>query len=464
MSAPILWIVIPGAMAVLLLFLRRWSRLSVLLGVGTALALCGLAAWLNVGVSVHIWRWSFAFTDTLTILGRRLVLDNTSRPALLMIYMVTAFWLGGAPAARAGRQAIPLGLGIVALLTAAFAVDPFLYAALLIEMAVLASVPLLTPPGRPVGRGVLRFLVFQTLGMTLLLFTGWILAGVDANPGDQALTARAATFLGLGFSILLAVIPFQTWIPMLAEEAHPYAASLIYIMLPEMIMLFGLSFIDRYAWLRDSQAMYNYLRLAGVASILVGGWWAASQRNLGRMLGYAVIVEIGFSILAVGTTGGLPLHFALLMPRALGFGVFALALSVLRSRLGGLDIRQLQGAARRMPFAAAGVVIAQFTLAGFPLLAGFPVHLALWEAVAKQHLWVALASALGCAGLVAAGLRSLSILLVSPDNLPWQVDETRLEAALLTIGIAVLLLAGIFSQFYFPALTGLAQGLEHLVP
>lgn len=464
MSAPLIWIIVPGAMAVLLVLISRWERLTVFLGVGLSLILCGLAAWLRIGVILHIWRFTIPFTDTLTVFGRRFVLDDASRPALLIIYLVTAFWLGGATAARAGRLAIPLGLAIVALLTAAFAVDPFLYAALLIEMAVLSSVPLLTPPGGPVGRGVLRFLVFQTLGMMLLLFTGWILAGVDANPNDRALAARAAVFLGLGFALLLAVIPFQTWIPMLAEEAHPYAAGLIFLMLPEMVMLFGLSFFNRYNWLRDSAAVYSYLRIVGVVTILIGGWWAASQRNLGRMLGYAVIVEIGYSLLAVGTTGGLPLHFALLMPRALGFGVFTLALSIIRTQTSGLDIRQVQGIARRRPLAAAGVVVSLFTLAGFPLLAGFPVHLALWEAAGKQSLWIALGSILGCAGLMTAGLRALSVLLASPEDSTWHIGETRQEAILLIVGLVAIVAAGIFSQLYFSALTGLAQGLEQLLP
>ncbi len=464
MTAPIVWIILPGGMAVVLYLIRRWDRLMVFLGVGLSLILCALAAWLHIGVIIRIWRWSIPFTSTLTVFGRRFVLDDASRPALLVIYLVTAFWLGGVPAARLGRMAAPLGLGIVALLTAAFAVDPFLYAALLIEMAVLGSVPLLSLPGRPVGRGVLRFVVYQTLGMMLLLFTGWIMAGVDANPADHALAARAAVFLGLGFALLLAVIPFQTWIPMLAEEAHPYAAGLIYLMLPEMVTLFGLSFLSRYSWLHDSTSLYSYLRIVGVITILFGGWWAAAQRHLGRMLGYAVIVEIGFSLLAVGTATGLPLHFALLMPRALGFGVFTLALSVIRTHTNGLDIRQAQGVARRMPLAAAGVVISLFSLAGFPMLAGFPVHLALWEAVGKQSLWMALGSILGCAGLMTAGLRSLSILLASPSGSPWQMEESRLEGTLLILGLVAVLAAGIFSQLYFPALTSLAQELVNFVP
>ena len=53
MSAPVLWILVPGVMAVVLFFLRRWERLTAFLGVGLALILSGLAAWLNVGVVIR---------------------------------------------------------------------------------------------------------------------------------------------------------------------------------------------------------------------------------------------------------------------------------------------------------------------------------------------------------------------------------------------------------------------------
>jgi formate hydrogenlyase subunit 3/multisubunit Na+/H+ antiporter MnhD subunit len=463
-NSPMLWILLPGLVAVLLYFLRRWRRVTASVGVSIALALCLLAWRLPIGETVQVWRWSFKLSDTLLILGRRFVLDNASRPVLQVIYLVTAFWLGGVLVARAGQLAVPLGLGIVALLTAALAVDPFLYAALLIEMAALVSVPLLVSPGKPVGRGVLRYLTFQTLGMLFLLFTGWLVPGVEANPTNQVLVTRTVIFLGLGFSCLLAVVPFQTWLPMLAEEAHPYAAVLIFIMLPEMVALFGLSFLDHYAWLRQIPLVYGILRLVGVLMVVLSGMWAAFQSNLGRMLSYTVMAEIGYSLLTIVTPGGLPLHFALLLPRALGLGVWALALSVIQSRVNGLDFRQVRGMARQMPVAAVALIAGHFSLAGLPLLAAFPVRLAMWEILGEQYAWAAIWTLLGSAGLLVGGVRTLAVLLMAPDEQNWQVSESRLHILFLGIGVAALLIMGLFPQWSFPVLTELSLGLEYIRP
>ena len=113
----------------------------------------------------------FSVDDTVTILGRPFVLDNRARPAMMITYLIIAFWLGGGTAIRTDRQfnvtfsAVSLGLG--ALLTAALAIQPSLFSILLIETLALTIVPILSPPGKPLQQGVIRFLAFQTIGIKI---------------------------------------------------------------------------------------------------------------------------------------------------------------------------------------------------------------------------------------------------------------------------------------------------------
>jgi hypothetical protein len=215
------WILIPGIVTVIIFLLRRFYRTTVLVGILVA-GLLAVIAWITpIGENITLGPWAFKLDETLSVLGRRFLLVDGDRPMLGMVFLMAAFWFGAAYVTRAGRMFVPLGLAMVALLIAALAVEPFLYAAMLIEMAVLVSVPILLVPGNKIERGIIRFITLQTIGMPFILFTDWMLTGVETSPGDLVLVTRAAGMLGIGFLFLMAIVPFHTWIPMLAKNSHP---------------------------------------------------------------------------------------------------------------------------------------------------------------------------------------------------------------------------------------------------
>jgi len=271
MSTPVLWILVPFVVGVMLFFLRRWYRTTVLIGSLTVIFLAISAYFLPVNELIRLGPLAFKINESFDILGRTLFLSVEDRPLVILIYTLAGFWFSAAFEARAGRMFVPIGLTLVAVWMAALTVEPFLYAALLLELAVLLSIPLLSPPGSPPGRGIIRYLIFQTFGMPFILLTGWLLAGVESSPGNLDLVIQASLLLGFGFLFLLAIVPFHSWLPMVAEQAHPYPAGFIFFFLPLMVSLFGLKFIDQYAWLRQSVALYEALRLGGVLMIVIGG-------------------------------------------------------------------------------------------------------------------------------------------------------------------------------------------------
>jgi multicomponent Na+:H+ antiporter subunit D len=385
---------------------------------------------------------------------------------LALIYGVAAVWFFGTEAAGVAGRFVSLGLAIVALLVGSIAVEPFLFAAPLLEMASLLVIPLLVLPFQPPRRGALRFLIYQTLAMPFILFSGWMLTGVEASPGDIGLTTQSGVMLGLGFAFLLAIFPLYNWIPMLAEEASPYAVGFLLWAIPAFTVIFALGFLDRYAWLRASPQLSTAIQGAGLFMVASAGIFAAFQRHLGRLMGYAAIVGTGLLILAMslGTSSSLEIVFLLLISRGLELAVWSLGISTLKLQAETLRFSAVRGLARAYPFAAAALLLANLSMVGFPLLAGFPSRLALWEALARQSLFDAFWLLIGLLGLLTGAIRSLAVLAMASEGTEWKWNETLTQAVMLGAGMIGLFVMGLFPQLVQPFLSSLPVLFQHIGP
>src|SRR5215208_6292046 len=246
MNAPTIWILFPIGVGILLLFINNQRLLSALGGI-VAVLLSLTAQFFPIELAMNIGGISLKIDSSLTILGRTLLIQPTEGPLLALIYGAVALWFFGAEASKTAARLVPIGFMITGLMIASIAVQPFLYAALFIEMAILLAIPLLTSIYRPPGRGVVRFLIYQTLAMPFILLAGWLLAGVEASPGDLALAVQSTAMLGMGFAFLLAIFPLYNWIPLLLEEISPYTVGFLLWILPTMTIIFGAGFLDRYS-------------------------------------------------------------------------------------------------------------------------------------------------------------------------------------------------------------------------
>jgi len=463
MSAPVLWIALPLVAAAAFLLTRN-QRILAIAGGSLALLLALIALFIPIDQAMQIGNFSLKIAPAIDVLGRRLILVPADGYLLAIFYGLVAMWLFGAEVTSTAHRLVPLGLMVSAFLVASIAVEPFLYAAILIEMAVLLAIPLLLPQNQAPGPGVMRFLIYQTLGMPFILFAGWLLAGVEASPGDLQLAVQSTTILGLGFAFLLAVFPLYTWLPMLAEEVSPYTLGFLFWVLPTITIIFGMGFLDRYAWLRTSEQLSQILTLGGLLMVVTGGLSSAFQRHLGRQMAYAVISETGFSLLALSLPPEKSVEsvFLLIIPRSLALLVWAMSLTRLKEQVEPLRFSAVQGLASSHPVTAAGLVLAHLSVAGFPLLAGFPVRLVLWEGLASQSLTIALWFLIGILGLLTGVTRTLAVLVMSPKGTEWQIQERWGSGILIGIGAMSLFILGIFPQLFRPILANLPAMFEHL--
>src|SRR5690606_6309852 len=132
MTAPILWIAIPFIAGVFILLISS-ERFSAAVG-GTLSAILALIAYfIPIDTALLLGTISIKISPAIQFFGRSFELNTADGFLLAIIYGLASLWFFGTEASGSQSRFVSFGLMIVALLTASIAVEPFLYAALLLE-------------------------------------------------------------------------------------------------------------------------------------------------------------------------------------------------------------------------------------------------------------------------------------------------------------------------------------------
>jgi formate hydrogenlyase subunit 3/multisubunit Na+/H+ antiporter MnhD subunit len=154
--------------------------------------------------------------------------------------------------------------------------------------------------------------------------------------------------------------------------------------------------------------------------------------------------------------------FLLIIPRGLELAVWSLSIAAVKQNAESLRFSAVQGLARAYPIAVAALVLANLSTIGFPLLAGFPPRLALWEELARQSLGNAFWILIGILGLLTGAVRTLAVFVMAPENTPWKLTESWVQSIMLGVGVIGLFVIGLFPQLMQPFLTSLPAMFEHI--
>ena len=280
-----------------------------------------------------------------TVLGRLLVIDEGNRTAVGFLYLIGAFMLGGTWAAAGDRYLPSVGLLTMSVVAASLMIRPFLYAAIFLELAAMGGVLILVAGRFGATKGALRLLTLYSLGMMVLLWAGWMIGTGEITSGAPEQSQRAAAYLAVGFTIFLGIPPFHIWLPSVGEEANPYAMTFVAIIMQSAGLFLMLHFLNQYSWLRENEALFGGIRVAGTVMILFGGAMAIAQKRMGKMMAYALLADYGIVILAVGSgsAAGIQLAIGHSGARVVSFTLWALGLALMLRIEGTDNIKQLEG-------------------------------------------------------------------------------------------------------------------------
>jgi formate hydrogenlyase subunit 3/multisubunit Na+/H+ antiporter MnhD subunit len=319
---------------------------------------------------------------------------------------------------------------------------------LLIEAAVLGCMMMLLEQPKPVGKGVIRFLLMQSLGMPFILLAGWFLSSGEITPINQTQLILSVVLLVLGFSFWIGLFPLHTWIHMVADEADPRVAGFIFSVLPLPVFFFLMNFLNSYAWLRDYPLLFPVLRWLGSFMVLFGGAWLFFQKQLKTSLGYLVITFNGLALLSLGIRGaaGITLLTYFFLPRTLSILLFVMALNHIRKNNGTSESQILEGLAGKAPFITLALIVSFICISGLPFFPGFAyLQMMINELVNLSYLALFMLL-VGMLLLFLKGLQLIKLVFSRRAELE-KTEELPVYKGLVMFCLLVLLISGLFPKF-----------------
>ena len=256
------------------------------------------------------------------------------------------------------------------------------------ELLTLSTYPLVVHRGtrESLGGGTV-YLAYTLMGGTLLLtgiiwlynllgHTEFVRAGVMGGLGEEYSAQLKVIFLLLmaGVGVKAAIVPLHGWLPRAMVAPAPVSALLHAVAVVKAGAFGMVRIVYEIYGIEFAQALDLLAPLAVIAGVTIiwGSLRALFQSNRKKRLAYSTVSQVSYVVLGIamfgpmGTVGGL-VH--LVHQGIMKITLFFCAGNYAET-LGIHDIREINGAGRRMPLTTAAFTVAALGMMGAPLTAG----------------------------------------------------------------------------------------------
>ncbi|MFO7172448.1 MAG: hydrogenase 4 subunit B [Bacillota bacterium] len=275
-----------------------------------------------------------------------------------------------------------------------------------------------------VGAGLLYFGVAHAAAAALMVAV--VLLYLETGSFDFAAFRGAAlspalrsllfVLILIGFGTKAGVVPLHFWLP----RAYPAAPATGAALLSAKVAVYGL--IRFGVDLLGAPAVWWGLAVlaVGALSAVTGALYAAEDRDLGRVLAYSSVENVGIMLMGIGAgmaglaSGhrtlavlGLTAGLFHLLGHALFKGLLFLGAGAVVARVGTRNLERMGGLARQMPWTSAGFLTGALAASALPPLNGFVSEWLTYQALVRAHASavpaVKVLAPLGVAALAMAG-------------------------------------------------------------
>jgi NADH-quinone oxidoreductase subunit M len=275
---------------------------------------------------------------------------------------------------------------------------------------------------------------------------------LSANPLSAGAQHFVFPLLLFGFGILISLWPFHTWAP-LGYGSAPSPTAMLHAGVLKKFGLYGLIRIALPLMPDAVQSWTPVIAWLCLGNLVYCGWVAMRQKDFNWLAGYSSVAHMGFVFLGIATLNLVGVSGAVLVMVAHGF-LAALLFGLngyIYQQTGTLEISQLGGLLRKLPFIGAALIMAAFAGCGLPGFANFVGEISVFFGAWKTFHFVTVLAIWG-ASIVGAVylLRAIRSMLLGPLPERWShISDASNSWRRLPFGI---LLAGLLTFGFFPRL------------
>ncbi len=454
-------VVVPLLAAAASVLVGRSRAAQRVIGVGTLVALLGLA----VRIVVETDREDVLVTQAggwVAPLGITLTADRLAAVMLLvsiaMLLVVLVFAIGQGDEERRHVGVHPVYLSLVAGVSLAFLTGDLFNLFVAFEVMLVSSYVLLTLGGRFAQvRAGTTYVVISLLASVLFLTTLGLLyrATGTVNMGDlpaalgevDPALRRVLLLLFLGvFGIKAAVFPLFFWLPDSYPNA-PTAVTAVFAGLLTKVGVYAMIRIQTLIGPDDTVVGALLLAIAGV-TMVVGVLGALTQQEIKRILSFHIISQIGYMVFGLGllSVAGLAAAILYIVHHIVVKTTLFLTGGLVERAAGTGHLDRVDGVLRARPLVGMLFLLPALSLAGVPPFSGFVAKFALVDAGVAGASWAVVGVSLLVSVLtlvsmnkiwVGAFLGEPSENAVVHDRLPVAMVLATTSLVVASIGIAV---------------------------
>jgi NADH-quinone oxidoreductase subunit N len=263
----------------------------------------------------------------------------------------------------------------------------------------------------------MKYFIFGAVSSTIMLYGLSLLYGLSGQTGYEkiaaALTAPgsphmvgvfALLLVMVGFAFKTTAVPFQFWAPDVYEGAPTPVTGFI----STASKAAGFAIMIRFLLYAFSplnptpatQVWVAMMQPVAILTMFLGNLLAITQTSVKRMLAYSSIAQAGYIMIGVtalayaasrgevngaepNAIAGVIFYIATYM--LTNIGAFAIV-GLVAQRVGGDNLKDFNGLARRAPYLALAMVAVLLSLTGAPPLVGFVGKLFLFRSAIDENL------------------------------------------------------------------------------